>query len=293
MLHQNLIARPSLAKKQKEQALLELGQDYLKAGLLDRAERLFLDLKQSKFYSTEALKYLIEVYQQEKDWHQAISIAREYERATNTDQRLVIAQYYCELAEKALEQGDKSSVGKFLKKAISVDPDCVRASIAYARLYMLSENYSAAIKELLKVPKQNESFVSLVIDPLILCYEKVGASGNKITNILADLIKPHHFSASMFHSQSSSVAEKKENALRYVENHLSNQPTLNILNRYVELLSDSVDQKCNTKMTRVKEALARLVDERPDYHCDQCGFAARSFYWQCPSCKTWASIKPI
>src|SRR5690242_4385196 len=78
-IHQNLIARPQLEKVYREQSLYELGQDYLSAGMLDRAERIFLELVSAKSHSAQALRTLIDIYEQEKDWENAVKTATQYE----------------------------------------------------------------------------------------------------------------------------------------------------------------------------------------------------------------------
>src|SRR5579863_4292454 len=98
-IHQNLIARPQLEKIYREQSLYELGQDYLSAGVLDRAERIFLELVNAKSHSAQALRILIDIYQQEKDWDNAIQIAIKYEAVTRQNMQPIIAHYYCELGE--------------------------------------------------------------------------------------------------------------------------------------------------------------------------------------------------
>lgn len=98
-IHQNLIARPQLEREYREQSLYELGQDYLSAGMHDRAERIFLDLVNTKSHSMQALQTLIDIYQQGKDWNNAIQMAAKYESISRQNMQPVIAQYYCELAD--------------------------------------------------------------------------------------------------------------------------------------------------------------------------------------------------
>src|SRR5579862_1035562 len=100
-IHQNLIARPQLEKVYREQSLFELGQDYLSAGMLDRAEKIFLELVNENSHSAQALRTLLDIYQQEKAWDKAVDAAAKYESVTRQSMDHVIAHYYCELAETA------------------------------------------------------------------------------------------------------------------------------------------------------------------------------------------------
>src|SRR5688572_31452990 len=96
-MHQNLVERPDLHEDQKRMALFELAQDYLKAGLLDRAEELFLKLDGTP-HAEPALKFLLEIYEQEKDWQKAIGAAGKLESVTGNSHQKEIANFYCELA---------------------------------------------------------------------------------------------------------------------------------------------------------------------------------------------------
>src|SRR5918994_2624394 len=100
-MHQNLVERPDLQQDQKLAALFELAQDYLKAGLLDRAEELFLKLEGTP-HTEPALKFLLEIYQQERDWQKAIGIAHKLESITGQSHQKEIANFYCELASTEL-----------------------------------------------------------------------------------------------------------------------------------------------------------------------------------------------
>src|SRR5579862_1647322 len=131
-IHQNLIARPQLEKVYKEQSLFELGQDYLSAGMLDRAERIFLELVNEKSHSAQALLILIDIYQQEKSWGHAIEVARQYESVTRQNMHPVIAHYNCELAETAFHKGQRNIAMEHLDKAYAADRRCVRASLLQA-----------------------------------------------------------------------------------------------------------------------------------------------------------------
>ena len=104
-IHQNLIARPTLKPEQRTQALMELGQDYMRAGLLDRAESLFEELVQVDAHTAAALQQLLVIYQQEKDWDRAIQTARRLGVVSGRNMAPVIAQYYCELAARIVGQG--------------------------------------------------------------------------------------------------------------------------------------------------------------------------------------------
>jgi len=113
-IHQNLVARTTLSAEQRSYALLELGEDYMRAGLFDRAEDLFLEMVDMGVHMEPVLNHLVVIFEQEKDWDKAIDAARKLGPISGRDMAPVVAQYYCELAEVARESGDESRARKFL-----------------------------------------------------------------------------------------------------------------------------------------------------------------------------------
>src|SRR5918998_6976906 len=124
-MHQNLVERPDLEEEQKLAALFELAQDYLKAGLLDRAEELFLKLDATP-HAEPALKFLLEIYQQEKDWQKAIDIAQKLESVTGRSHQKEIANFYCELASSEIMHTRAEAARPHLESALSHHRLCVR-----------------------------------------------------------------------------------------------------------------------------------------------------------------------
>ena len=131
-IHQNLVARPTLDNEQRSLALLELGLDYMRSGLLDRAESLFKELLDGKMFERQALRNLVDIFQQEQDWDQALSYIRRLENQTNEEQHAVRAHFYCEKALIALANNDESAARHFLGTALKEDRKCVRASVMIA-----------------------------------------------------------------------------------------------------------------------------------------------------------------
>src|SRR3990167_2233638 len=102
-IHQNLIALPQLSKTQRSQALHALAKDYLSAGVLDRSERLFLDALEENNHDIESMYYLLDIYQQEKNWEQAIELAQKIQSSTGKSKHIEIAHYYCVLIFRSEE----------------------------------------------------------------------------------------------------------------------------------------------------------------------------------------------
>src|SRR5690606_38218519 len=127
-VHSNLLARPDLPPEQKVHAQYELGQDYLNAGLLDRAEETFHQLADSS-YSAQARRALLEIYQREKEWNRAITAALALQESGAGGRQTEIAQFYCELAQDELVRSDNDAAIALLDKALAADRKSVRATM--------------------------------------------------------------------------------------------------------------------------------------------------------------------
>lgn len=170
-IHQNLIARPTLNSQQRIQALVELGLDYMHAGVLDRAEQLFLELLQQSSPPEQAINQLLRIYQQEKQWDKAIEMAKRLGPKKNTDIGILIAQFYCEQAEQQLET-NPASINALLKQAHSYDHNCVRATLIEANLYISAGNFTKALKTLQRIERQNHHYIPEALPKLLNCYQK-------------------------------------------------------------------------------------------------------------------------
>src|SRR5436190_9437645 len=169
-IHQNLIARPTLDKEQRSQALLELGQDYLKAGLFDRAENLFLELSELRQHSEQALRQLLHIYQQEKEWEKAVAVTRKLARVSGKDMNPVIAHYYCEITEQALAKRNVVEARDYLAQALAADPNCVRASMLQGDLHIEQGETREAIRAWQHVEGQDVHYLGEVAERIARAY---------------------------------------------------------------------------------------------------------------------------
>lgn len=133
-IHQNLLARPGLSRSHRDRALYGLADDYLKAGLLDRAESLFEEVSGSPTRGEEALRKLIRIYEQEREWQQAVAAQNRLASISRRDDESVVAHYYCELAEQAEAAGDLDKARELLQRARHADRDSPRGRLMRARI---------------------------------------------------------------------------------------------------------------------------------------------------------------
>ena len=292
-IHQNLIARPTLSREQRTQALFELGADYMRAGVFDRAESLFIELIEMNAHVVPALRHLVDIYQQEKDWDKAIAAARRLESATGKSMDTVIAQYYCELAEHAKQEGDAGRAQHTIKRALMCDHNCVRASILQGDLEAEAGDYKAAIRAYRRVGEQDIEYLPEVIDPLRECYQRIGNVSAMIDYLKQVLTQYNGISPMLALADLIRREQGDQEAAAFITDQLRRRPSVRGLDRLIELNLAHSEGAARDNMLILRDLISKLLGDKPIYKCSHCGFTGKSLHWQCPSCKFWNTVKPI
>lgn len=292
-IHQNLIARPQLEKCYRDESLFELGQDYLSAGMLDRAERVFLEVVNIKEYTIPALKALLDVYQQEKSWNNAINTAMQLQAVTHKPMKVAIAHYYCELAERSLLNKNKEEAKEYLKEALKIDDRCARASLQLAKIKMADEDYKNALKYLKQIKSQNPDYLSESIYLLATCYQ-VMQDEKRLVAYLMEIVEEHpHVPVVLILSERLRQWKGEKVAANFVADYVRRYPTLRGLSQVIELYLSSVEGRAREDLLIVQGLMKKLLADKPDYQCVSCGFSGKTLHWHCPGCKQWSTLKPI
>jgi lipopolysaccharide biosynthesis regulator YciM len=287
-IHQNLIARPTLTLLQREQALIELGLDYMSAGVLDRAELLFLELLNSTAPPSDAYEHLLNIYQQERQWQKAINIAKKLHSQDPQKKKTEIAQFYCELAEEALDNMSQKAL-VLLKKASKFDSNCVRASLLRADLHIKDGHYNKALKSLNRIEQQDPHYIPEALPLLKTCYQKL----DKLPafDIWLKLVLVRHPIMTSVHLMLTQVIEIQyglEEAQNYLQQQLKSKPSIEGLDTLLSL----GDIKNPTLIPLVQDTTRDILQKKRTYLCHQCGFAGKTMHWHCPSCQQWSTIRP-
>lgn len=292
-IHQNLIARPTLDREQRAQGLLELGLDYMRAGLLDRAESLFQELVEMNDHTAAALANLVDIYQQEKDWDKAIHAQRRLEAVTGTSLEPVVAQYYCELAEQARSTGDLSKAMQMVKRALKGDPRCVRASLIEGHIAAAEGDYKAAVYAYLRVEDQDPRYLTEVIAPLQECYQRLGKP-EQMLEYLQRLVREHQgITAMLALADRVRQTQGEQSAAQFISAQLQERPSVRGLERLIELNLAGSSGVARDNLLTLKNLVGKLLEDKHVYQCEHCGFSGKSIHWQCPGCKHWSTLKPI
>jgi len=290
-LHQNLIARPALTGEQRGQALLELGQDYMRAGLYDRAENLFQELRQSGMHVEHALRNLITIYQQESDWDACLKTASELEKQSGESQKLARSHYYCELAVKARKAGQGRDAQHYLKQALSANRLCVRANHLMAKFAAERDDAGEVVRLLRLAVDQDPEYLPEVLPEFVEGCKRLGDQA-KLKDFLEEMAARYPnrgtelYLSELIRQQSGDAA-----ASDFLAQCIAKAPSIPGLVRLVELQCSNPGLRDEELLHKVRDHLQRLLAERVDYQCSKCGFMAKTMHWQCPSCRSWSSIK--
>ncbi|HEU4441706.1 MAG TPA: lipopolysaccharide assembly protein LapB [Burkholderiales bacterium] len=286
-MHQNLLDRADLAGEQKLQAQMELGQDYLKAGILDRAEEVFSKLEKTTL-AMVARRALLEIYEQEKDWPRAIEMTRQVE----TDPR-ALAQYLCELAQSESSQSRPDAARRHLDAALEANRKCVRASLLWGDLEKSQNNLEKAVEHWKRVESQNPAYLALVAQRLVEAYRDAGRAEEGLTLLAGYLERYPSLDLLDTVFQQTLEAKGPEQAYEIVRDELKRNPTLLGLDYLLEaqiVAAGSPDKRRDLELVRnlVHGHTRRLAR----YRCESCNFKARQFHWQCPACGGWETYPP-
>jgi len=291
-LHEKLLETPNLAENQRNDAYFELGMDYMKSGLLDRAETIFKTLTATT-HRNQALHQLLQIYQQEKDWSAAMNCALEIKRLSGATPRGESeSQFLAELAEEACARGDTPLARDYIARALKSEPDSIRAVLVWAKLD-ISEGYHARVLPVLVETSMEQCRYFPVLLPLIqTCYEQL----NNRAGYRLYLQEVHErcglLEAAILLSEQLTRYEGKQAALEYLLDSVKKQPS----SRGVSAVLDLLDESDSAVKLEVMMELAAILRKRYQgevrYVCEQCGFEGTILHWRCPSCRYWSTIKP-
>ena len=292
-IHQNLIARPNLEEEQRMDALLELGQDYMKAGLFDRAEALFLELNENNVHLSSVLPLLLDIYQQEKDWHNAISIAEQMGFVGEQPARAVIAQFYCELAEDARSTDDVDAALACLDKAGEYNPQCARARLIRGHIARQQGDCATALRAFEQVVAMDVDLLPEVLDDMHACHVTCGSRADMIGFLRQVIPKYAGILPVLALADILGEEEGEEAAAEFIARELGRRPSVRGLARFIDLNLARSDGNARENLLILKNMTDQLLENKPVYACRNCGFTGKVLHWNCPGCRQWNTIKPI
>ena len=291
-VHQFLTTREQITSSDREKATYELGVDFLRAGILDRAEQAFHSLSNSHM-KAEASRQLLELYELEKAWDKAIAQAdqlREYGAEVPAGD---IAHFYCEMAAQFIESAELDRAKVELQNALSTDPQNVRASLLLGDIYFTQNHFEEAIGQWRAAERQNPWYLPLVGPNMWAAYTKLGQQEEGIAALLEYCTMYPSIDLLLVLSQAVEETRGPQAAFELLREQVRARPSLLGLDKLLEhQLRGKMDDERVQDLHLTRELISKHTQRLERYRCQSCGFQAKSFYWQCPGCANWDSIVP-
>ena len=289
-VHQSIVGRAGIDPKYRDAALNELARDYLRAGLYDHAEKLFLQLAEGGRDPAAALAYLVRIHELQHDWPQAAALHERLRTVGVPEQPGAIAHYYCEMAEAALAERNFDAAREHLRAARREQKDFGRAAILRGDLARLQGDPQLAVQLYRGVVRHDFHMLALVLPRLAEAAKQAGDS-DTFDDSLRELLQ-------------NGIGNRSEIAYAAIVSGYYDDPV--ILDCVRELLITDSDLKDLTgallpagaeptvaQLRSVAHALRNVVLRHARYRCSVCGIDSSTFLWQCPGCRSWDTLRAI
>jgi lipopolysaccharide assembly protein B len=293
-IHTHLLNRADLPARQRSHALEELGQDYLKAGLLDRAEDAFIQLLEDRHHRFDALRALVRIYQTEREWLKAVDCARKLESEAGESHHVAISHYYCELASDALARNALDEAQRAIDQALAANRKSVRALILNGDVAAKRGEVQEALRQWRGVEEASAEYVPLIAARVADAMAADGRDQDALEWLehalqeapsidLLDIVA-HRATA----WRGAAVAEK------LIAKETQRHPSLLGFERLLEarMANNQNNGKDDDELRLLSSLLSNHTQKLARYRCSKCGFRAREFHWNCPGCTSWDSYPP-
>ena len=291
-VHQFLTTREQIEVSDRERATFELGVDFLRAGILDRAESALVSLLETPM-KAKAAGQLLELYELEKAWDKAIEQANRLRDYGAEIPVADIAHFHCELAEQAFQNKNPETGKVHLQNALLTNPSNVRASLLLGEMYFGQTLFQEAIAQWRSAEAQNPWYLPLIGPKMWEAYRALNQQEEGIA-ALAEYGQKYP-SSDLLLVLVNALEEYRgpEAAFDLLRTEVRARPSLLGLDKLLERqLRDMVDDERIKDLSLIRELIAKHTQRLERYRCQSCGFQAKKFYWQCPGCASWDSIVP-
>ena len=286
-VHEHLLQRGDLAAKDRVRAQHALAQDFLKAGLLDRAEDALTRLDGTEF-ATEALLALLAIYERSRDWEQAAAAAARLEASGCGSFELRQAHYRCEQAELLRKQERTGEALALLEALVQRTPKSARGWILLADLRQSLGDTSGGLQALRQLAEHAPQHLPLVAHSLAQ-WARLANRGESAGELLRGWRDQHPPSLDVTQALALLQSDDPAAARQLYIEHLQREPSLVAANLWLAGEHFGAPEQ----EQRVKQALDRACEPLKRYRCAACGFEARQYFWQCPGCQSWDSYPPL
>ncbi len=295
-VHQHLANRDDLPSRHRDHAAYELGRDFLRAGLLDRAETSLNQVSPQSKFGIPAKESLLEMYQVEKDWAKAIVASQELEALQNKGREKEIAHFHCELADEAVRRKDLSAATKHVELAMQSSPNHPRAIILQGDCLVAQNQLTQAVEIWLLIAKNHPAYLHLMANRWISVHQVLGKVEEGL-QVLVDALETQAggelLDITFKHVMALRGVSQAETLMTEVMRHT---PSLSAMALRAQARLTMAEAAQDNKAAQEFKASFDLLKQRTNtlarYTCGNCGFRAKRFYWQCPGCNHWEAYSP-
>jgi lipopolysaccharide biosynthesis regulator YciM len=289
-IRQTIILRPNISEQIKLRALFDLGLDYKKGGLLDRALETFLNVLKKQPSNVATLEEIEKIYEEMKDWENAFSIRQKLSKLVRGKHNNILAHHQTELGKKYADEGEHARAKASFKKAISIHKGCVDAYLHLGDLYFSNQDYKKAMATW-------KSVVRISPNLTFLAYRRLEGAYSKMQNLKpveAFLKECAEFNSDAFTHLALARylynAQDYDGALKEIESALDLNPSFWEARAFLGEILIAGDRK-EEAVTAYKSLIPHLNIPYLKFQCSNCGFIPADLQWQCPQCKRWDTIK--
>jgi lipopolysaccharide biosynthesis regulator YciM len=291
-VHQHLLAAGQLPVDAREDVELELACDYMTGGLFDRAEMMFQRMvERESRHSVTAMHKLLSLFEQERDWNNALAVG---EKLVQRDSAVapVLAHYCCELAAGMSGADERNAARRTLRRALSFDPQCARASCLQGRLEYDAGNPENALRAYKRLREQDPVLFDEVLDDVAACYDALGREDDLVDFLTRCSAEQPSTGVILKLAERLRGRYGEREASLFIAQYMKAHPSVRGLHRIVEMNLGETAGQTREHLDILQRLTDRLLAEQSRYQCQSCGFEARSLHWQCPGCKRWGSVRP-
>ena len=289
-MHRALLDSPDTVNEKCARVLFELAQNYQSAGLVDRAEQIFLGLQEGDM-AREARQHLLSIYQQDRDWEKAIETAQLLSHDEQTYQ-FEIAQFYCELAQTALFKSNLDAARYNVQKALDANKKCARANMILGDIEYKAGNFQAAADAYRAIEKQNYAYLSMVGERLYDAFDAQGKAAEGLDILIGYMKTFPQLDLTQLIYEKSLLLYGEERANQTVLELVRARPDLNGVYRLLSMSLSSLHPSWKADAEMIRNVIDRQIQKSLMYRCRNCNFKSQVFFWHCPACNKWETFTP-
>jgi lipopolysaccharide assembly protein B len=288
-IHENIIARPTLSGEHRLAATFALAEDYFRAGLFDRAERLFRQLAEGEARRDVALRYLLRIYEQQRDWEHAIAVHNRLVVVASPEQPTAIAHYHCELAEQARERGELDAAREHLHHAREAQRNFPRSALIRADIALDMNEPELAATLCQRFVELHPRLLALALPRVLRAVR--GSDAGDLERRFNAWIRPEPGArAELAYAAIVAGLEQEPFVRDCLPDLLREDPSLGEI---VRSIAGDPGELTAQQRTDLAVSLGRILRRTQRYRCVDCGFASASHFWQCPGCRAWDAFAPV